>query len=407
MKKVKTERKDKIEFSIIASDKLTEKFEKLDVNGSLQISILGGNIELSEGSANYLKKKRTNTRQSSIHVKFQYKTAIKELTMDQLDDSNLNYPNLQRDGRIGSATHIVTQIQYGAEATFTFTKTLTETEDEQEVNGQLKLGAEKFIKLLKGNANVRGDLEDNFKGKENNIECHFRGDFQLPPNIQTPTTYEEAIEFAKKFIQLSTESVTKDKDGNQPLGVPISVWLYPLVLMQDAQNAPALRFEISSTLASECVQIMQNYEDVEDKVHYMLEDPLVKKLSSFQNKLKRFQQYLTSFIVKLKMKLGEMVVDIRIGKVKVGSFGQLLNRINDKKFTFNANHLDGWMKQKHKELCMMKRFQDEAKSKIKNRDKVNFFPTTEKLQEQMTKFPVEFGFELTFTSLAREEIIFE
>ncbi len=219
--------------------------------------------------------------------------------------------------------------------------------------------------------------------------------------------HEEAIEFAKKFIQLSTESVAKDKDGKQPLGVPISVWLYPLVLMQDGQNAPALRYEISQSLASECVQIMQNYEDVEDKVHYMLEDALVKKLSPFQKKLKRFQQYLKSFHAELKMKLREMVVNIRSGKAKVDSFSQLLNIINDQNFPFNANHLDGWMKQKHKELCMMKRFQDEAKNEIKNRDKVLFFPSTEKLQEQMTKFPVEFGFELTFTSLAREEIIFE
>jgi hypothetical protein len=51
------------------------------------------------------------------------------------------------------------------------------------------------------------------------------------------------------------------------------------------------------------------------------------------------------------------------------------------------------MTKKHKELYMMKRFQDEAKSKINNRDKVNFFTSTEKLQEQMTKYPVEFGFE--------------
>jgi ankyrin repeat protein len=405
---VKTSRNDNTKFSIIASDKLTDKFEKLDLSGSLQISILGGKIKvLAEGSADYLNKKRSNKRQSSIHVTFQYKTAIKTLTMDQLDDSNLNHPNLQTSGRIGSATHVVTQIQYGAEATLTFTKTITETEDEQEVNGQLKLSAETFIKCLKGNANVRGDLEDTSRERENHIECHFQGDFKFPPHIPIPTTYEEAIEFAKKFIQLSTESVAKDADGIQPLGVPIFVWLYPLVLMKDAQNAQALRYEISSTLASECVRIMQNYEDVEDKVHYMLEDPLVKNLRPFQEKIKRFQQYLKSFRAELKMKLGEMVVDIRSGKAKVDAFSQFLNRISNTNFPFNANHLDGWMTKKHKELCMMKRFQDEATSKINNRDKVNIFPSTEKLQEQMTKFPVEFGFELTFTWLAREEIILE
>jgi hypothetical protein len=113
------------------------------------------------------------------------------------------------------------------------------------------------------------------------------------------------------------------------------------VLMKDAQNAPALRHEIGSTLASECVRIMQNYEDVADKVHYMLEDALVKKLRPFQKKLKRFQQYLKSFHAELKMKLREMVVNIRSGKAEVESFRQLLNRINDKNFPFNANHLDG------------------------------------------------------------------
>ena len=391
MKNVKTTRNDKTEFSLISSDKLIDKLEKLKLTGSFQISVLSGNIELPEGSVNYLKKNRTNTRQSSIHIKIQYNTAIKKLTMDQLDDSNLNFPHLQTSGRIGSATHVVTQIQYGAEATFTFAKTLGETEEEEQVNGQLQLSAEQFIKCLKGNTNVRGELEGNLKGKENNVECHFQGDFQLPSNIQTPTTYEEAIEFAKKFIQLSTESVAKDADGNQPLGVPISVWLYPLVLMKDAQNASALRYEISSTLASQCVRIMQNYEDVEDKIYYMLEDPLVKKLSPFEKKLKQFQQYLTTFLAELKMKLGEIVVDIRSGKVKVESFGQLLNHLNDKNFPFNANHLDGWMKQKHKELCMMKRFQDEAQNKIINRDKVNFFPSTEKLQEQISNDQISRG----------------
>jgi hypothetical protein len=143
LKNVKTERNDQTEFSIIASDKLTDKFEKLDVSGSLQIGILGGMIEL-KGSANYLNKKRNSRRQSSIHVKFQYKTAIKELTMDQLHHTNLDYTDLQTSGRINCATHVVTQIQYGAEATFTFTKTLGETEDEQEVNGELQLGAENF-----------------------------------------------------------------------------------------------------------------------------------------------------------------------------------------------------------------------------------------------------------------------
>ena len=51
-------------------------------------------------------------------------------------------------------------------------------------------------------------------------------------------------------------------------------------------------------------------------------------------------------------------------------------------------------------LCTMKKFQDEAKN---NKAIRTSFPSIDKLQEQMTKHPLQFGFELTFTWLAREE----
>jgi hypothetical protein len=101
-------------------------------------------VKLS-GSANYLDKTKSIGRQSSVLVKLKRRTAVKELLMEQLAERNMPYRDIQRSGMIGSASHIVTQIQYGAEATFTFTKKLSETEDKQEVNGELKLDVEKFI----------------------------------------------------------------------------------------------------------------------------------------------------------------------------------------------------------------------------------------------------------------------
>ncbi|XP_046654225.1 verrucotoxin subunit beta-like isoform X3 [Daphnia pulicaria] len=408
LKNVKSTGNAYTEFSIIASDKLTDKFQELKFNGSLQVSILCGQIELG-GSANYLNKKKSTSRESSVHLTLQRRTAVKELLMEQLDESNMRYPQIQRSGRIGTATHIVTQIQYGAEATFTFTKKRNETEDEQEVNGQLKLGAEQFTKFLKGNANVGGNQADNNRENENNIECHFQGNFELPSNVDRPTTYKEAIEFAKKFLQFSSDWMAKDPaNGNQPLGVPISVWLYPLVLMQDAQDAPALRYEISLTLASQCVGIMENYGEVEDELRFMLEDPLVKKLNPLQKKLQLFQRCLASFIAELKRKLGEMVVGIRSGQDSAAdSFRQLTSRITNEQFPFNFNRLDRWLDQKHKELCIIRRFQDEAKNKLGNQSKVLFFPSARTLQQQMTKFPVDFGFEFSFSPLALSEPLLE
>ncbi len=407
LKNVKTDRNAYTEFSIIASDKLTDKFQELKVSGSLQVSILCGMIKLS-GSANYLDKTKSIGCKSSVLVKLKCLTAVKKLLMEHLDESNLRYPQIQRSGKIGSATHFVTQIQYGAEATFTLTKKLSETENEQEVNGQLKLGAEKFTKFLKGNANVGGKFGDTNQENEDNIECHFQGDFELPSNVDRPTTYNEAIEFAKKFLKFSSDWMAKDDaDVSKSLGVPITIWLYPMVLMQDAQGAPALRYEISLTLASQCVLIMDNYGEVEDTLVLLLEDPLVKKLNPLQKKLQLFQRYITSCIAELKRKLGEMVVGIRSGKIKVEDFSQLMSQISNEQFTFNSNRFEQWLHQKHNELCLIKRFQAEAKSKIKNQSKVHFFPSATTLQEQMAKFPVDFGYEISFSSLAHSEPFLE
>ncbi|XP_046654404.1 stonustoxin subunit alpha-like [Daphnia pulicaria] len=388
------------DFSIIASDKFADKFQELKFNGSLQVSILCGQIELG-GSANYLSQKKSTSRESSVHLTLKRRTAVKKLV-----ENNMAYrDDVQTTGKIGSATHIVTQIEYGAEATFTFTKKLSETENQQEVNGQLKLGAEKIQKCLAGNANVGGSWADTNQENEDNIECHFQGNFELPNDVESPTTYKEAIEFAKKFLQLSSDRVAKDDaDGNKSLGVPVIVWLYPL---KDAQEAPALRYEIPHWMASQCFLIMENYSEVEDKLVLMLEDPLLENLSPLQNKLQHFQRYLTSVIAELKIKLWEIVVGFRGGKIQEKDFKIEMDRIGNEKFTFNSNRLKQWLAQKNKELCLIKRFQDEAKSKIKNQSKVHFFPSATTLQEQMTKFPVDCGLEFSFSYLSRPEPFME
>jgi ankyrin repeat protein len=228
--------------------------------------------------------------------------------------------------------------------------------------------------------------------------------------VDRPTTYKEAIEFAKKFLQFSSDWMAKDPaNKKKSLGVPIKVWLYPLVLMQYVQGAPALRYEISLTFASQCVGIMENYSQVEDELVLMLEDPLLKKLCPLHKKLQLFQRCLTSFIAELKRKLGEIVVGIRSGQDSAAdSFRHLTTRITNEQFPFNSNRLNQWLLKKHKELCIIRRFQDEAKNKLGNQQsKVNFFPSARTLQQQMSKFSVDFGFEFSFSYLALPELFLE
>jgi hypothetical protein len=77
--------------------------------------------------------------------------------------------------------------------------------------------------------------------------------------------------------------------------------------------------------------------------------------------------------------------------------------ISDRQFSFNPNRLEVWLSEKHREICLMKRFQDVLKEKVKSQEKILFFPSPEKLQETMIDSKVRFGFEIAFHAIKRPE----
>ena len=82
--------------------------------------------------------------------------------------------------------------------------------------------------------------------------------------------------------------------------------LHPLVLMRD--DAPTLSNEISHSMASECVRIIQDYNQVREKLNEMLAE---YNLSPFRENYQDLNEYLTPFLPELKMTLEKMLVNIR------------------------------------------------------------------------------------------------
>jgi ankyrin repeat protein len=404
---VNTTRNKSKSFTLIASDKLTDKFQELDARGSVQISVLLGMVE-PKGSAVYLMRKNRHFQETGIHVRCHYLSAVKEFTMEQLDEEKIRFLDIARNGNKGTATHVVTKIQYGADATFTLTKRFEKDEDEQKASNKLNKCA---VKLMEALRNTIVTVDGNLSGT-NDVACHFATDFNLPDDVNAPTTYQQAMEFITKLKQFPLfDWMAKDAaaDPAQLLGVPVTVWLHPLALMPGCDEIKlAPLYEMSPSLASQCIQMMEKYEKVADELHYMLQDPLARSLSPFLKKLELVQQHLTASLTELKMKLRESVVDIRSGKTQQkDSFAQLLSEMDSELRVFNCNRLNRWLGQKHKELCVVKRFQEEVIKRIGNQSKVLFFPSAKTLREQMSKIPVEIGFEISFSSLARPESFLE
>jgi hypothetical protein len=152
---------------------------------------------------------------------------------------------------------------------------------------------------------------------------------------------------------------------------------------------------------------MQDYKEVGDELNDTIKDPLMEKLSPLTKKLQLFQQSLESFLAKLKIKLGEIAADIRSGRTTEDPFRQLASLIENEKFAFNSKRLDGWLDQKHLELCTVGKFQDETKLKMRDQSNVLFLPSLETLNDQMSNDHVKFGFEFTFSPLGRPELFLE
>lgn len=372
---LKTTRNEGANFTLIPSDKLIDKLDNLGVKDLHQIIILTDTIEL-QGSFKYLKKKKSEFRESSVHVRCHYRTATQELTSDQLEECKIR--------QVAGMTHIITKIQYGAEATFSLTKKLDETNDEHEANSLLINCAKKLIEILCG-----VDVNDTMT--EINIKCHFEGDFLLPITF---TTFEETIKFAKGFLHLLSNSIPKNPlDGS--LGMACIAWLHPLT--------SALQCEISDDLI-ECVQQIEDYDEVEGKLDYLLNDPLAIKLYPFYENLQVFQQHFNSFRNDHRTELKQFIVNNGLVKPK---FKQYMQGIDNEQFELNHKRLADWLDDKYKELEMMKKYHNLITTyPAINSERVVIFPSADQLEQHMTNGHVNYGFEFAFNWLPDSKIYF-
>lgn len=212
-----------------------------------------------------------------------------------------------------------------------FSKQLGEKENEREVNTKLESVVKKFEKYLRKDQNVGGNCVDTSPENDKSIKFHYKGDYNLPNDVNHPKTYKEAIEFTKKFCSSSSKWTDKDPENeNQSLGVPITVWLTPLVTIPGCHEASVLRYEIPRWMVSKCVSFMVDYDIVEDRLHEMLQNPLVKKLIPLEKKLQRFKENLDTYLEDLKLKLREIVVDFRSGQTTVLNSFQTAGESNRK-----------------------------------------------------------------------------
>ena len=129
-------------YKVIAEDNIQEKSSTLGVGANLELSFLCNLVKV-DGAAKYLGDYKSCQRQTRVTLQYTSITHFEQLTMDQIGD--IEFPEVLNDQ---DATHVVTGIQYGADAFFVFDRSLEGAEKIHEVHGKMEAAVRVLSKII-------------------------------------------------------------------------------------------------------------------------------------------------------------------------------------------------------------------------------------------------------------------
>ncbi|XP_034158235.2 cytolytic toxin-alpha [Pangasianodon hypophthalmus] len=304
-----------------ASDSLGEKANLLDISASLKASFLGGLVEVG-GSAKYLHDTKSSARQCRVTMQYRQTTKFEQLTMKEL--GNITYPQVFDQQ---TATHVVTAVLYGAQAFMVFNYNSVENESKQAIEGSLHAMVKKIPTIsIEGEASVK--INEDEKKLAENISVTFYGDYELEEN---PTTYTEALRACKRLPTLLKERNNK--------GVPMTVWLYPLMLLDN--KAAKLAREISLSLVHQTEKLLEELGEVERRCNDLNKNQTTDNFPDVKGRLLKFQDLHRSYKITFQKALSRVLPAIRGGTQEDKALGDILDIHYMSPFT--ASNMNKWL----------------------------------------------------------------
>ena len=249
LEKTTVERLTKTEFNMECSDSRYNKTS--GKGGEISVDIPVYKIVNIGGGGKYKRSDGNSKNDQSINFHYKCFTRKESMTMEQL--SKVDHPSVL-DQCV--ATHVVTSILYGGEATLKLER--KHSSSDIDVNSEFNIHAicEKipFYKI-KGEMIVNM-TEDNRKIADK-ITCTYKGDFELPKN---PSNFLDAVKIYHDFPKLiGTET-----------NVPVEIKLCSLTWIESKTNMLGRKicddivsemksfFDKMDTLKNECIDILQS-----------------------------------------------------------------------------------------------------------------------------------------------------
>ncbi|CAG7722661.1 unnamed protein product [Allacma fusca] len=197
------------------TDKQSGKRKLLKMEIGLYISIMLGIIKIS-GKCSYLKEDQDSFGSISSYLSYETRTV-----KDSVDLFLNDIRNIISDDRLSTveATHIVTSIEYGADAVIEFLHMNATFQDTETITAGFFAQAKALLGLVGASAEVDITVENHYLSSNNDVTINIFGD--IPAGSTTPQSYQEVMDYIRDIPVLT-------KNYNKGKGKPVVYTLFPI-----------------------------------------------------------------------------------------------------------------------------------------------------------------------------------
>ena len=298
------------EISLSIVSNLEQKFRDLNVSGELQLSVLAGFVDIGT-SAQYLSKNKGSFKSVECTVLYNIKTRREHLELSH--EVIKNYINSSEIGH-SQATHVVIDIEWGANCVITVTDQNSDNRKQQEVGFKLWAKAEKLKELLGTSISAEAGVKLTKEQIEewSQFKFEFSGDVIQEASGEIPQTVQGALTFMGQVPEL----IAKCNGGKgKPLKYVMLPVSYLLLIALPISTIPTEPFLcVGDAGAAKIVRLFDRLMELKQKTH-----DVVDELTNHSNYVAPFekedaketQRRLENHVDEAKAELATLLQNIR------------------------------------------------------------------------------------------------
>lgn len=332
-------------YDVKSIDTTEERFKSLSIDGDASLSVIC-NLVKAEGAATFLQNRKASENVASVTMKYHVQTYFDQLPMEKLGN-----PEYLDSLKQVEATHVVTGIQYGADAFFVFEKGIEKTENRMEVEGRMKLHINQMFPIIP--SDLKGDLKpsiDQLKTEEK-FNCMYFGDI-IPD--RNPSSEVEAI--------MLYQNLKAHLGENYEKAVPKVIHLAPLNVISSLASTryiPSICRRVSDKLVRHTHDLLDLFEALQDRIINAQKEVhcLPYQFGNFSGDIECFKNAVSNIKANFLANLAAILPRIRKEKENESKLVEILSALKSGSPTC-LDSLNAWLKFKRNEMEFLKQFLD-------------------------------------------------